>query len=361
MAVDSDPGRAHAIRRLFRLGMGIEEATAAVDGDRITLSLVDHLLGGPRVHTRDEAAARAGLDPEVAAVLERVSGVADGTRYSEAEIRHLSLIGRLLQFVPDEMVLDQIRGDVPVLRTMALRTLDTAEEVFLRAAREEVDDPIDLAIRLVEVAGPLLEVSAELVGQSYRRVILHLLTSDLIVQALRDDAETIPLAVGFVDVVGYTSLAARVDPTGLDDLLSAFEHLCQATVEGIPEVQLVKFLGDAAMFVSLDPVALGRALYVLTTPIEDEDAPLAYAPIKGGMASGEALFRGGDYYGAPVNEAARLTDLARRNSVLASDELHDVLDGHFKLRRIRPVRLHGIGLRRPYALREVLDAEAVEG
>lgn len=64
------------------------------------------------------------------------------------------------------------------------------------------------------------------------------------------------------------------------------------------------------------------------------------------------MVRGGDYFGPAVNEAARLTDLARRNTVLVADHLRDVLAVGFKLRHIRPVLLHGIGMRRPYAIRE---------
>lgn len=361
--MDRDPDRTYTIRRLHRLGMGIGAATAAVDEDRVTLTLLDHLLGGARTLTRADAAARAGVDEAVAAALERASGVGEGARYNEGEVRHLALLGRLLQLLPQELLLEQLRGDIPVLRTMALRTLDTADEVFWRTAREEEPDPVDLALRLAEVAKPLLDISTELVGQGFRRVVLHLLTSDLVVQALRDDTETVDLAVGFVDVVGYTSMSARIDPTGLGDVLSAFEHVCLAMAEQRPAVQLVKFMGDAAMFVSLDRLELARGLWELvqeaSAPHDDPDDPadeeaLAATPIRGGMAAGPTLFRAGDYYGAAVNEAARLTDLARRGTVLVADDLRDDLEPAFRMRHIRPVRLHGIGVRRPYALRELV-------
>jgi adenylate cyclase len=354
--VDRDHDRAYQIRRLFRLGMSMDAATEAVDADRVTLSLLDHLIGGERAFSRAEAAARAGVPEEVAVMIERVAGVADGVRYSEAEIHHLSTIGRLLRLMPAEAVIEQIRGDVPVLRTMALRTIDTAEHVVLRAARETISDEVDLAVRMHEVAGPLLDISTELIGQSYRRIVLNLITSDLIVQAMRTEDDTVDVAVGFVDVVGYTSLSARIDPTGLGDVLNAFEHSCTQMVEDHPEVQLVKFLGDAGMFVSLDPVALARGIHEIVQPIEDADQALGYAPIRGGLSAGPALLRGGDYFGMAVNEAARLTDLARRNTLLVADHLRDDLADDFKLRHIRPVLLHGIGMRRPYAVREDLRA-----
>ncbi len=337
--------------------MSIDAATAAVDGGRVALSLLDHLTGGPREFSRAEAAARAGVTPELAATIERIGGVRDGHRYSESEIRHLSLVSRLLQVLPDDTALAQLRGDAPILRSMALRTLDTAEHAFLRAAREEIPDEVDLAVRLAEVTRPLLDLSTELVGESYRRIVLSMLTSDMVAEAMRGDAETVDLAVGFVDVVGYTSLTARIDPTGLGDVLTAFEDRCLQMADDHPAVNLVKFLGDAAMFISLDGPELARGMLELVTGVEEDEGPLGTAPVKGGLARGPALLRGGDYFGAPINEAARLTDLARRSSVLVADDLKEELTPHFRLRRIRPVRLHGIGVRRPYALRGLREEE----
>ena len=356
MTSHADPDRARQIRRLYRLGMSVQAATDAVDADRVTMALVDHLTGGPRTFTREEAAARAGLPVHVAATIDRVAGVGDDTRYSESGIHHLALLARLLQFLPEEQVMEQVRADIPILRALALRTLDTARTVFIDAARREHPDPVDAGVALSEVAKPLLDLSTELIGASYRRVILELMTSDIVVESLRSEGETVDVAVGFVDVVGYTSLSARVDPGGLDEVLTRFESDCQAVVEAHPAVSLVKFMGDAGMFVALDPVELATALFELVTARQDGDEEESI-PTSAGMAHGAALLRGGDYFGPPVNEAARLTDLARRNSVLVSDQLKDQLSDHFHLRRLAPVSLHGIGRRRPYALRRAQDED----
>jgi adenylate cyclase len=356
VAVERDPDRAYTIRRLTRLGMSVEAATRAVDTDRVTLSLLDHLLGGARDLTRAEAAAQAGVPEALAAAVERISGIPDGSRYADAEVRHLALLGRLTRLLPEDVLVEQLRGDVPVLRTMALRTLDTADHVYLRAVRERSEDPVDQAIQLARVGGPLLDVSTELIGQSFRRIVLLLLTSDLVAEALRGGSETVEVAVGFVDVVGYTSLSARIDPTGLGEVLTGFERACQAMAERRPAVQLVKFLGDAAMYASLSPVELALGLHELVQPRPDP-AGAEDAPIRGGMAAGPTLFRGGDYFGPPVNEAARLTDLARRSTVLVADHLAPALEATFRLRHLRPTRLPGIGVRRPYALRSLRDED----
>jgi class 3 adenylate cyclase len=56
-----------------------------------------------------------------------------------------------------------------------------------------------------------------------------------------------------------------------------------------------------------------------------EERPL----LRAGVACGEALPRAGDWYGRPVNLAARLTEFARRGSVVATRDVHDAAPGDY--------------------------------
>ena len=114
-------------------------------------------------------------------------------------------------------------------------------------------------------------------------------------------------------------------------------------------VQLVKFLGDAAMYVGVDATSLAATLLEIVLGTEDEPA-LEGSPMRGGMSAGPLLMRAGDYFGPPVNTAARLTDHARPGTVLADEHLADDLSG-FYVRRVPPMRLRGVGFRRPVRLR----------
>jgi adenylate cyclase len=163
--------------------------------------------------------------------------------------------------------------------------------------------------------------------------------------------ESVDLAVGFVDVVGWTSLSSRIDPQGLDSVLDAFESRIIEVTAPDPDVGLVKYLGDAVMLVAPEPTVLARALLDLTTPVP----ALEDAPLRAGLAAGATLLREGDYFGPAVNLAARLTDLARPWSVLAAEELVEELSPAFEVRRIRPTRIRGIGLRRPLAVTAKAD------
>ena len=71
-----------------------------------------------------------------------------------------------------------------------------------------------------------------------------------------------------------------------------------------------------------------------------------------GLASGPVVQRLGDIFGPPVNMAARLTQVARRNRLIVDQNTADLLPpGEWESRRLpaRPVR--GFGLVEPVAVR----------
>ena len=81
--------------------------------------------------------------------------------------------------------------------------------------------------------------------------------------------------------------------------------------------RVVKFLGDAAMFVAAQADDVAEIATCIT-----EGA----APVRGGIAYGDVLAQDGDYFGPPVNLAARLVAEAGPRQVLGSAELVARLD-----------------------------------
>jgi len=88
-----------------------------------------------------------------------------------------------------------------------------------------------------------------------------------------------------------------------------------------PAVRLIKTIGDAAMLQATDTAALVAATLELVERADGmgEDFP----QLRAGVARGEALERGGDWYGRPVNLASRITAIARPGSVLVDQHARD--------------------------------------
>lgn len=118
------------------------------------------------------------------------------------------------------------------------------------------------------------------------------------------------LAIGFVDLVGSTTLQGDLDPAELGAQVSRFETRAFDVVAA-GGARLVKFIGDEIMVAALDPVVGSHIMLDLVEAFTDDGTQP-----RGGLVFGEVLFRHGDYYGPVVNLAARLVDMAIPGEVL---------------------------------------------
>ncbi len=163
-----------------------------------------------------------------------------------------------------------------------------------------------------------------------------------------DAAEPIPgdhataMTVGFVDISGFSKMSKRMGSDDLADLIDRFEADALDVV-GSYGGRVVKFIGDAVMFAAADIVTgveIGLDL--------QERAAAADTPVElhCGVARGPGVTVGGDVFGPTVNLASRLTDIARRGTVVIPRDLTGDLEDLDDL-VVRPVRriydLKGIG------------------
>lgn len=163
------------------------------------------------------------------------------------------------------------------------------------------------------------------------------------------------VVVLFLDLVGWTRLAERVDPEPLQRLLDDYYEICSAAVEehgGVVE----KFIGDAVMAVfGADtsqeddaPRALRTAMRIraevrgLRTPATDA-APVE---VHCGIAAGEALVTrsaraGIRVVGDVVNLAARLQSLAVAGEIIVNETVAHLARPHYTMAPVPPVALKG--------------------
>jgi adenylate cyclase len=121
--------------------------------------------------------------------------------------------------------------------------------------------------------------------------------------------------------VGFTELSHRLDAGELGRMLSRFESLAFDIVTEAGG-RVVKLIGDEAMLVCPEPArAVRGALQIL-----DRTAETEIPPARAGIATGDLLLQGGDYYGAAVNLASRIVDRAPSGAVIVDHPTADALE-----------------------------------
>jgi adenylate cyclase len=155
--------------------------------------------------------------------------------------------------------------------------------------------------------------------------------------------EALPLerAVGFLDLVGYTAISAKLSAADLDLLVQAFMRQCRDIVSR-GGGRVVKEIGDGVMFVTDEPVrAATIALDVADEIGRDGNIP----PARVGLVWGRVLGRFGDVFGPSVNLASRLTGLAAPSEVLVDPATAAALKGQDGMELVEqgPTAVPGFG------------------
>ena len=161
---------------------------------------------------------------------------------------------------------------------------------------------------------------AEQVGEPFEKMLIyswrrHLAAAVSRVEALGandEDLHTTQVTVGFADLVSFTALSNEMDEDRLADMVEIFESRC-ADVVAAKHGRVIKTLGDSVLFVSEDPV---RGLDIAHNIVEVIGKDSRLPDVRLGLSTGSVIMRLGDVFGPPVNMAARLTSVARRNRVI---------------------------------------------
>ncbi|MBK5289727.1 MAG: hypothetical protein JJE46_14800 [Acidimicrobiia bacterium] len=334
-------------RFLSKRGASATDIEAAERDGTVTLLTVDRLLVPGEHHLdADEVARRSGMPPETAIMLWRALGFPDVPE-GEAVFTDESVeVLRLLQSRADALLFAQTDADALVAQVRAVGSglsrvaeaiSDQLAEGILTARAEGLDDATIAADLIDTLDWPLL---ARLNDYALR-VQLRAAVWRKVIGDQRLAGEIPRLGVGFVDLVGYTAISQELDGRELAALVARFESVTYDTVARLG-ARLVKTIGDEVMFVTEDPEILMNVALELTARTEsDVGLPQARA----GVALGPALAREGDYYGAVVNLAHRLVEIARPVSAVVSAEVANALEANpsFRFHRMRSRRIRGIG------------------
>jgi class 3 adenylate cyclase len=141
---------------------------------------------------------------------------------------------------------------------------------------------------------------------------------------IRDGSSNVLCGIGFADLSGFTSLTQMLTTAELTALLNEFSGT-SADVVHAQGGRVVKFIGDEVMWVAPTPEAL---VQVAMSLVQHPKARQARIQVRAGLDYGAVLAIGGDYYGNPVNLAARLVGVAEPDQILVSASLREALPEH---------------------------------
>ncbi len=140
------------------------------------------------------------------------------------------------------------------------RIAEANRELTLRILRQPGDNERDLANRFAVAAEQLLPLVGPTLVYAFQAHLLEQIKRDVIGAADLAAGEiggAVELTVCFADLVEFTRLGEEIAPEELGRVAGRLEEMASAVAE--PPVRLVKTIGDAAMLVSAEPGAAGRA------------------------------------------------------------------------------------------------------
>ena len=303
-------------------GVPLEELRQAVEEDRLVLLPVERAFHeGTDHYSVAEMAEESGLDPEFLERLLQALGAPIPTGeervFTETDLEGAKRAKAFLDAgLPESGVLETSRIIGISMASLAEANVDLVGEVFTQPGVDERE----LATRYAAAAEAMAPLLGETLLNAYR---LHL--RERIRQAVVTEAELAEgrvsgsdeMTIAFADLVGFTRLGESLEIEQIGEVTKRLFELASEAAR--PPVRLVKMIGDAAMFASPDSEPLLEAVVDLVESAGTGELP----PMRAGVASGQALGRGGDYYGRPVNLAARITSFARPESVVVDQAVKD--------------------------------------
>ncbi len=150
------------------------------------------------------------------------------------------------------------------------------------------------------------------------------------------ESSTLDCGVGFADLSNFTQLTQMLRPDELTSLLNEFNAITNDVVHA-DGGRVVKFIGDAVMWVSATPESLARVAVDL---VHHPRPKMAHISVRAGLSFGSVVATGGDYFGNPVNLAARLVAAAEPGQILVAAPWYD-MPGKWPIAPREPLVLKG--------------------
>lgn len=314
--------RLEALR--FYESVGVE--ASAFDGvapNNLLTEINRRVLAPAGTIDRATAQEASGLNREQFEHVCHAAGYDPDGAFTELDIQAFTAFGLASAF----FTADELEPLIRVLRSLMSHLADALTAVFRIDVSVPMDDTgatlVDYARKNYESAQLLHHVAPTLEAFLMSEMRDAIDRSDQSRQELETSSTaTVKMAIGFVDIVGYTPIADNLEPDELSRFILGFERAASdAVVAG--GGRIVKLIGDEVMFVVVDPSAAFTIARNLISAFEDSEA----TP-RGGVIHGELIARGGDYYGRLVNMASRIAALAVPGEILTDVATAEAATAH---------------------------------
>ncbi|WP_369699712.1 adenylate/guanylate cyclase domain-containing protein [Nesterenkonia sp. Act20] len=307
---------------------------------RTIRDLEHRLLGAERTLTYREMAQQLGVSTRSARRLWRALGFPnlddDVKAFTQADVEALATMIELVRdgHLNEETAISMTRSVGQMTDRMVVWQIEALVED--KIANGQLSDAV-ARTQVVETLPKLIEPIQKLMGYTWRRQLsaaLQRLTvrveSGLAASAHgrtgdeNDSALPLARAVGFADLVSYTSLSRQMNERTLAHMVQHFESKC-AEIISIGGGRLVKTVGDEVLYNAETPEAGAEIALALAESIA-ADGVLPEARVS--VVWGRVLSRMGDIYGPTVNLAARLTSLADPGTILVDQVTAQTLESN---------------------------------
>ncbi|OMH31598.1 cyclase [Tersicoccus sp. Bi-70] len=333
-------------------------------GPRQATSIEASILGGDHQLSRRQIAQEAGVSLKWARQLWRAMGFANVSESAVAFTeRDLEALRTATSLVRDGRLSEE--ATISIARAFGQMT-DRMVIWQIEAIVEDMVDQLGISDteareRLIAELPTMIEPLQELLSYAWRRQ----LNEGVQRLAVRTESQRrwasggrhpargetelpIARAVGFADLVSYTSLSRRMNERTLASLVTTFEARC-AEIISVGGGRMVKTVGDEVLYIADTPQAGAEiALALATRFADDPDMPAT----RGSVVWGRILPRLGDVYGPTVNMASRLTSIADAGTVLTDQSTARMLASNdtFVLTPQPTANLRGFGEVHPVLL-----------
>ena len=337
---DAREARRRLIADLVEDGCPEDDIRQAVAEDRLALLPVDRVLAREATLSLGDVAERTGVPLEdlrqALGAFGLTLGADDEPRFGEADVEVLEGLRTVL----DSGI--SLTGLVEFHRVVGRAMLQVAAAsrgMFAEAVLKPGTDEHNVGLLAAAAAREMVPRMSPTLAYVYEAHLRELLRSDVI-NAADIAAGRTPgareMAVAFADLVGFTRLGEQVDAEELGDVVGRLEDVAAGLVT--KPVTFVKTIGDAVMLVAPDPDPIVETGLRLAEEMADGDLQLRV-----GISFGPALERAGDWYGSPVNQASRVTSVARPGSVLATGSVRENAERDWSWSFAGERKLKGVG------------------